>query len=540
MVEFATPIIEDVWAALAQWKAARAIFSSALESYLTTCDSLVAACTQPTRLRSERNAVDDALVAVDSELGLISSEIHTLRTSHISMCTLRNKSGRLTRINILPPEVLRSIFRLSNTYCVHDHQAKGCYNALAQVDRYWRQVALDTPELWTHVDVSPDTPTRSMYGLSRMMLERSKGEPIDLHVYEPENTAVGGPTHQEETEKFKKFLSPYIPHIVKFRLETSLPSSYFVHSLTELWDEIHIANLHDMSIILPNPYGAFISHIRFPGTRGVEQTPEAYFQTLHLQNAMLDLGSLVCHGLVDLRIECTNGTIIPDIDVYDLAVTLAASPNLAVLKLQAPFSRWSELDLPLVTLSNLEVLNLTKLEPESLRVVLPLISRPNPQTKLSVGLTFYDDEQLLSEYRSFFSRCGGVSTLYHESTAEFLSMPYLPSSLSHLVIHRSDLGQPPFFNEDPTQPLPRTITTITLEQCIVTLEGLMSLVAETGAQVVNLDRCLMDRLMDFEGTIQYVSDETRLALLDVYPTLSCNVSDVDTTTHLSCRIIFES
>ncbi|QRW07363.1 F-box-like protein [Ceratobasidium sp. AG-Ba] len=481
MVEFATPIIEDVWAALAQWKTARAIFSSALESYLTTCDSLVAACTQPTRLRSERNAVDDALVAVDSELGLISSEIHTLYTSHISMCTLRNKSGKLTRINILPPEVLRSIFRLSNTYCLYDHRAKGCYNALAQVDRYWRQIALDTPELWTHVDVSPDTPTRSM-GLSRMILERSKGGPIDLHVYEPENTAVGGPTHQEETEKFKKFLSPYIPHIVTFRLETSLPTSYFAHSLTELWDETHIANLHDVSIIFPDPCGVLSLISDFPE-----------LETLHLQNAMLDLGSLVCHGLVDLRIECANGTIIPHIDSYDLAVTLAASPNLAMLKLNAPFGRWDERDLPLVTLDSLEVLNLTKLEPESLRLVLPLISRPNPQTQLSVGLTFYDDEQLLNEYRSFFSRCGRVSTLYHESTAEFLSMPYLPSSLSHLVIHQSDLSQPPFFNEDPTQPLLRTITTITLEQCIVTLEGLMSLVAETGAQVVNLDRCLVDR-----------------------------------------------
>ncbi|QRV93214.1 F-box-like protein [Ceratobasidium sp. AG-Ba] len=529
-----TSMIDDVRSSLGEWKAARALLSSALQSYLTACNNLTTTCTRPAHLPSERSAVDEALVVVDSELGTLASEIHSLRTSHISMCALRNRSGKLTRINILPPEVLRHIFRLSNVYCVRHSRVRKCYNALSQVDMYWRQVALNTPELWTHVDVIPDTVDRTMYGLSSLMLERSKGEMIHLHVYSPRDGSFRNGLQERD---LKKFISPILSRVVTLHLESDTSASRFLSLVMGLWEKIGIASIKHLFIRVSND--SFVSHFNISWAQGLpERASHIHLQTLHLQNATLNWRHVTFHNLVDFRLGRTIDTGI-SMDITQLAATLSASPKLAILKLcNVSIGRRDTTETPLVALDSLQVLNLVKLDAEPLQLVLSLIDQPNPFAQLSVGLMLYDDKRSLADYRAFFSRCH-ISTLYLESPAEHLSLPCLPSGLSHLIIFQSDLSQPPFIHEPKGQSQPRAIVYVTLVSCVVTLEGLVSLVAETGAQVLNLDCCLMDRLMDAEGMMNSDCEEARSGLLEVYPDLVCNISDVDTSAQLDCRTMFD-
>ncbi|QRV93210.1 F-box-like protein [Ceratobasidium sp. AG-Ba] len=527
-------MIDDVRSSLGEWEAARALLSSALQSYLATCNSLTATCTRPARTLPERNAVEDALVVVDSKLGTLSSEIQSLHASHLSMCALRNRSGRLTRINVLPPEVLRQIFLLSTIQCVRNIRAKGLYNTLSQVDMYWRQVALNTPELWTHVDVSPATPTRSFYELSRVVLERSREEMVHLHVYEPRKSSFGGPTPDVEIHTLKTFLAPFITRVASLNLETETSSTYLVHSVMRLWGKIGTGMIQHLSVSLPTDGHSY--YLDIPSGRRTQGVSSTHLRTLHVKNISLNWDSVACQNLVDLRLH-GPGDLASRMDFKMLAMMLAASPRLRVLKLyEKDIIRWGDQVVSSIVLEHLEVLNLVKLEADTLKLILPLVDQPNPLSHLSVGLTLYDE--LTEEYRAFFSRCH-VSTLYLESPAEHLSLACLPPSLSHLIIFQSDLSQPPFIRDSLADSQPRAIVYVTLVSCVVTLEGLVSLVAETGAQVLNLDCCLTDRLMDLEGIVNDVCDETRSELVEVYPGLICNVSDVDTTAGMACRTMFD-
>ncbi|QRW07364.1 F-box-like protein [Ceratobasidium sp. AG-Ba] len=426
-----TSMVEEVRSTVDEWKAARALLSTAVQSYLSACNSLAAACTRPARTLSECDTVEDTLVLVDAELDAISSEIQSLGASQLSMSTLRNRSSRLTRINVLPAGILRHIFRLSTNECVRDARAKGCYNALSRVNMHWRQVSLDTPELWTHVDVSPTTATRNLYELSRMLLERSKGEPVYLHVYEPQQTLFGGRTPEGEIYQLTKFLSPYITRVVGINLETKTQTR-LVNSVMGLWSKIGTAKITDFSAkLLPSQ---FCGHLGIPSGCGLpEVVSSTRPRTLHLKDVQIDWESSFCRNLFDFRLQ-SCGDFGIDLAPKSLEKMLLKSPKLSVLKLHevaVTKGRLLDEEISPVTLESLRVLNLVKLDLGPLQLVLSLIHQPNPLARLSVGLTFYDE--LTDEYRAFFSRCH-VSTLYLESPTEHLSLRCLPSGLSHLII----------------------------------------------------------------------------------------------------------
>ncbi|KAG9119305.1 hypothetical protein FRC07_005726 [Ceratobasidium sp. 392] len=239
----------SVQVALHTWKSARILLADAIQSYLSACATLSVACARPTHTPLERTVVEDALVAVDSELTSLTSEAKALRDAQVGLSTLRNKSGKLTRINALPPEILTYIFKLSTTYCMRDKAAKGCYNALARVDIYWRQLALDTPELWTHIDISPDAPTgRSLYEASKLQLERAKGEPVYLHLHELKQP-YGTP--HVEVRRLKDFLAPYAPRISALDMETVNKSQLLISSVLDACIDSGFSALQDLRIRVP-------------------------------------------------------------------------------------------------------------------------------------------------------------------------------------------------------------------------------------------------------------------------------------------------
>ncbi|QRV78435.1 F-box-like protein [Ceratobasidium sp. AG-Ba] len=332
---------------------------------------------------------------------------------------------------------------------------------------YWRQVALNTPELWTHVDVIPDTVDRTMYGLSSLMVERSKGEMIHLHVYAPRDGAF---RNGLQARDLKKFISPILSRVVALHLESDTSGSHLLSLVMGLWEKIGIATIKHLFVRVPND--SSVSYFNIPGGQGSQRPPHIHLETLHLQNATLNWYNVTFYNLVDFRLGHTVDTTSP-MDIVQLAATLSASPKLAILKLcNVSIGRWLTTETPVITLDSLQVLNLVKLDPEPSQLVLSAIDQPNPLAQLSVGLMFYDDERSLAEYRAFFSRCH-ISTLYLESPTEHLSLPCLPSGLSHLIIFQSDLSQPPFIHEPAGQSQPRAIAYVTLVSCVVTLEGLI-------------------------------------------------------------------
>ncbi|KAG9122391.1 hypothetical protein FRC07_001267, partial [Ceratobasidium sp. 392] len=438
--------------------------------------------------------------------------------------------------------ILTYIFKLSTVYCMRDKAAKGCYNALARVDIYWRQLALDTPELWTHIDLSQDTPNgRSLYDAAKLQLERAKNELVRLHLYEPKQQY--GYSHDVEAHRLRDFLAPYAPRISALDLHSLNRSQSLVHAVLGVCIEGGFSTLQHLRICVPESSYHLYLNIREPVGKKAKKHSIA-IKSLHLQNALFDWRSTIYHGLVDLRLQASDEAHM-HVSLPDLANVFARSPALVTLKLSGVVigSWFSDQDRPSpVILVALKVLNLVDLSPDNLRLVLSLITQPKASARLSTGLTFYENEPKLV-YREFFERCH-VSTLYHESDAEYLQLEEIPRSVDRLTVFKSDITQQPAIGQSgslDSSALPsRHIPYVTLVSCVVTPEGLVSLIADIDIQVLRLDCCLMDRLMDSEGSIRYVAEDMITSLLEVYPNLICSISDVDSTLHLPCRAMFDS
>ncbi|KAG9111196.1 hypothetical protein FRC07_008079, partial [Ceratobasidium sp. 392] len=436
--------------------------------------------------------------------------------------------------------ILTYIFKLSTVYCMRDKAAKGCCNALARVDIYWRQLALDTPELWTHIDLSPDAPNgRSLYDASKLQLERAKNELVHLHLYEPKQQYG---SLDVEVHRLRDFLAPYAPRISALDLHSLNRSQSLIHSVLGVCIEGGFSTLQHLRVRVPESIYHLYLNIREPVGKKAKKHSIA-IKTLHLKNAVFNWKSTIYHGLVGLRLQAA-GEAHMHVSLPDLANVFARSPALVTLKLSGiVIGNWfSDQDRPPpVVLESLEVLNLVDLSPDNLRLVLYLIAQPKASARLSTGLTFYENEPKFV-YREFFERCH-VSTLYHESDAEYLQLAEIPPSIDRLIVFKSDVTQQPAIGQsgslDSSASASHHIPYVTLVSCVVTPEGLVSLIADLDIQVLRLDCCLIDRLMDSEGSIHYVTEEITTSLLEVYPNLICSISDVDSTLHLLCRAMFD-
>ncbi|KAG8721334.1 hypothetical protein FRC09_008054 [Ceratobasidium sp. 395] len=515
-----------IQSALTEWKAARALLSSTIQSYLVACATLHAMCIRPSSQAQEHFFVEEAFKLVDLELRSMTFEEDELRDTRILLSKMRNTSTRLALANTLPVEILEKIFLQSRTYCAHDSGAKLSYNALTGVSTYWRRVAINTPELWTHIDVGPDISTQS---LAKVLLGRTRDIPVYMHVFEP---TVSG---DSAITKLTGFLAPFINRVCSLDLETYSHSRNLAKSVIDLWIKRGSSMLRELTIYRPN--GSEVLRPTNPRvTEGQRKTLPA-LQILHLHSSKFSWDSPVYHGLVDLRIQGDDFADI-EISALQLANVLAMSPDMASLRLWRVRIAASRGWVPTpIVLGRLHVLNLVHLFGEGVGPVLPLISQPNPAAQLCVGLSLLDGT--VDEFKAFCSR-SCIHTLFCDTqclSAVFQVSPRL--DISHLVLNNPGIHW--MYREDAPPastliPLSQ-VSQLTLLWCVLTVETLVKFVAHSGIKALRLESCLLanesdNKLAPFPLYLQ-------AALIEASPGVECIISDTDTLRQLPCRIGFD-
>ncbi|KAG9105313.1 hypothetical protein FRC07_009397, partial [Ceratobasidium sp. 392] len=290
-----------IGSALDGWKAARRVLSNAIQSYLDACVTLHAVCISPSTRRSLKHAaIEDALITVDSELDSLVSDAKTLLSMQFSLATMRNKSATLARINTLPPEILANILVQSRSYCVHDDEF---FCDLASVCAYWREVALNTTELWTHVDVGPDTPP----GLMSLLLERSRASPLYLHMFEPEPPGFGRMSDLKVAETIK-VLKPYVHRVHSLDVESYSYFQDFVSTILNLWLDHGSTNLPRLLKVSRPFANQIISPDAENGNGGLSRSENAEgvlssLNKLYLHGVQFDPHSGAYRGLDDLQLD---------------------------------------------------------------------------------------------------------------------------------------------------------------------------------------------------------------------------------------------
>lgn len=125
----------------------------------------------------------DIHTAVYEEAASLASYQNLIAATREKLLRLHNAFNLFSGISRLPVEILARIFALSvesfRSYRVKDRsldRSIGQVNAIAGVCSYWRNVAINTPSLWSYIDFD----RMSQAELIPLWLERTRNCPLDI------------------------------------------------------------------------------------------------------------------------------------------------------------------------------------------------------------------------------------------------------------------------------------------------------------------------------------------------------------------------
>jgi hypothetical protein len=239
----------------------------------------------------------------------IDAEIKSLEES---LRALRQRRNTLSPISSLPAEIIAGIFLLAR---LPDERGRPDLR-VSQVCRRWREIVLDYPVFWSHVDVTAIGPA----GMT-MMLARAKMAPLDLEANIP-----GYYTYRWDDAgflAFQKVLQAHISHI--YRLRISAKSSHLQRTLEGLISPAptleHLSLSFDKIYEEPS-FQAYVPDNLFDST-----TPKLSF--LELSNCDISWKSPLLKGLKHLETIRLSEIVRPNLT--DWLDTLDEMPQLKKL-----------------------------------------------------------------------------------------------------------------------------------------------------------------------------------------------------------------
>ncbi|CAE6468816.1 unnamed protein product [Rhizoctonia solani] len=265
----------------------------------------------------------------------------------------RNRSPAIVPIHRLPPELLSHIFGYIVVYntCVPNFfgtcQLQKRLISLTHVCAHWRKIAISSPSLWSHIDISLPLTEKSRSCMNTF-LSRAGKVPLDLSVsHNPSGSHIFEPEDQINID-LKEIVSPLI-HRVR-GLKCNAQPSWLRRSETEfclstlssfLNKDAAPGRLTMLDACINSGFRVFhLQTIEDPQNEDVLSLDIPAFQleelllpvtVLRLHNIFPHWGSKAFHGLVDLRLCAVNGLI--SIHELQLATILRQSPLLRVLEI---------------------------------------------------------------------------------------------------------------------------------------------------------------------------------------------------------------
>ncbi|KAF8596332.1 hypothetical protein BDV93DRAFT_610950 [Ceratobasidium sp. AG-I] len=460
-------------------------------------------------------------------------------------------------IDVLPPEILGYIFSISKKRC--HREAIGTFasypDGFSEVSDYWRRIAISTPDLWTHIDISVGGYKSHRHKSAMLYRARSGRLPIHVHIHESEDDCEH-PTSDSEINQLTHILAPCLPRIGTLEIESESLSKRLIESILDFWmDGGALGPTTTLSV--SRPVGSMAIGPDHESMSAYQAKSPGRFEdvlrqlrVLRLQNTAFPWDSAAYRNLIEL--EYDSSMVQPlSIPISTLATILSSSPELDLLKLAhltiIESGNWNASTV--VRLDALQVLNLVDLKPQSLRLILPLITLPKHSTSLSVGINYGSGYELYEPVHAFLAH-SAITTLYLSATnildttdllpALFSWMPKLERlALEQYAIIEYVLPGPVSDDSNSTKlDAPHTsLRELFLIQCTVLTEALVSLALLDWAQVLHLECCTVDlELSCHRGARK--AGRTRRLLRRMFPDLECIVSHADTTDRWPCRTIF--
>ncbi|KAG8755253.1 hypothetical protein FRC11_006159, partial [Ceratobasidium sp. 423] len=379
---------------------ASGLLHAALERYTNACSALH----NEIPFKNTINGVPELLSVMNNELQLVESYKGELTRAQVAVKKTRNSLANAP-INTLPAEVLMYIFRLilSQRPCplrVINHwnprspaRFPKYPDILSHVCSRWRQIALASHELWSHIDIALSCSlSKRFHKRAITYVARAYSMPLDIHFIDPGcvqqayNDGSEPYDSDEEIGEWVDSVYDYNPGEFTFldfspepRIKSiGLLAQYRYHPIHNRALEYCLANCLPGSLselVIDAACETLLPNRALPDSGFFETNPDLHNQEhvsaahLFLSEQQLELAwhsttslvlkgryprwtSAAYHGLTELRLY---GEI--SISSSDLAGVLKSSPGLLIFHCGVSISDRSLSAIP-VTLQSLEILDL--------------------------------------------------------------------------------------------------------------------------------------------------------------------------------------
>ncbi|KAG8681845.1 hypothetical protein FRC08_015365, partial [Ceratobasidium sp. 394] len=457
-----------------QWKVAQSGLFEAINAFHDACTAFEAAADWSHKELGDCTSVEAIIREVAICLPDIKSYRQHLYSAELAVCRIFNNLTSLVPISKLPTEIFCRTLSLavSSSPCLidkpnvsEDDEKDGSLGILAVIQLVcsrWRHLVINTPSLWSHVDIlgnHPSTGDNDLFSkFTRIRLRRAAGIPICLHFHQ---------TVREYPDfRVALFLQPYL-HKAYSVIFSKCPV-LLVRTIIETCSSHTVPDLN------------ISSHI----PRDLE--------TNLLQTMQLGWPRRTLSRIVDLQIKSSDfrlGSYRPD----PLLVMLSSNPLIRTLRLDfmPRHSSREPQSFPRVSLPHLELLEVWGINSYS------FLSELTPGTAdLDLRLSApWDEEDFVVELRSFSERSRikllTLNTI-GDTSLEYLrpcisSMPHLyglflddgfyPYSTKHMISNTLLAGDVPKLDRLPT---PGHIWTCSALFPNIKVFGLVSFRSQTG------------------------------------------------------------
>ncbi|KAF8595369.1 hypothetical protein BDV93DRAFT_548838 [Ceratobasidium sp. AG-I] len=362
-----------------KWEESHEHLQHALQGYLDACLELEADCDRPSSSLDDEAELAISLGLIKHKMSYIDSDRDLLHGALSSLKRARNRSSKDVPSRRLPPELLTRIFTMVISVDKVDSEIAG---PIPRVCHHWRQLAIQTCELWSHIDVGiTDNMFDGCIPLMMLWLERVGKAPLNIHLH------AG---RMRQFAALEQAIKPLTQRVTQFRsLNITSYSANLLAFVVDLWlNDDTSCPLNNLVLIRQRGSRDGDEDCAFPPKRPSFEricTLLEGVRILVLRDTYLDWDLVAFRSLVELDLRSIKEKSGPTVEqLYNL---LTANPELR--RFYVEFITIHPIENYIVTpvqLAKLKTLEVGSFSDESLVLLLDLLEPLSPD----FGLTFQD------------------------------------------------------------------------------------------------------------------------------------------------------
>ncbi|KAF8600826.1 hypothetical protein BDV93DRAFT_608416 [Ceratobasidium sp. AG-I] len=503
---------------LQEWKRARASFSSALEDLFNATEAINLAYNPPFSALTVKRVV----LAINEDQESFAYDERRLLDVRVTLSKYRNICAPVNRL--LPPELLCHVFSLLSSTSESPTDSQDYCTIVASVCSSWRQLAIGTRPLWSHIDFrlkNEHGHLGNQLGRAGLHLERARGAPLHLNFNEQWEMT------KDDREAAVLLVTPHITHL--YSLNCFLHELDRTPRIIDCWLKYGTPGSLKRLSVKTLGQGP---EMQLPGSSSFSHCSLNEFlqsvRSLSLSAVSVDWNCVAFSSLVELDLNNLQSS---SLTTKLFARILAASPRLQSVKLcRVKIWRSNETQLVPIRLAHLQRLYLEDLTPISFEQLFSVLTPCSNMLDLHLITISNTSADLLDAVADLVCKYWGQvhvpvlrleddlppHSALHKLLATFQSTHAL--ALKNFDIFKPLLEALTGWTRDKTIKIPSTLRTAEFHRCYFeSEEGLRDMIAACPIQKLTLLGCAIFRVGGWEDIFE--AKELCVWLASVVPDL---------------------